>query len=52
MRILFHKPLLFMIPMLIGFQTIQAQDSAKKKPGINVADMDKKVKPSDDFTDL
>jgi endothelin-converting enzyme/putative endopeptidase len=38
-----------MIPMLIGFHTIQAQDSAKKKPGINVADMDKKVKPSDDF---
>lgn len=49
MRIHFHKPLLLIIPMLIGFQTIQAQDSAKKKPGINVADMDKKVKPSDDF---
>jgi endothelin-converting enzyme/putative endopeptidase len=38
-----------MIPMLIGFQSIQAQDSSKKKPGINVSDMDKKVKPSDDF---
>jgi putative endopeptidase len=38
-----------MIPMLIGFHTIQAQDSTKKKPGINVSEMDKKVKPSDDF---
>jgi hypothetical protein len=31
MRIQFHKPLLLMIPMLIGFHTILAQDSAKKK---------------------
>ena len=49
MRIQFHKPLILMIPMLIGFHTIQAQDSTKKKPGINVSEMDKKVKPSDDF---
>ncbi|WP_298222289.1 M13 family metallopeptidase [Flavobacterium sp.] len=49
MKIHFHKPLLLMIPMLISYHTLQAQDSAKKKPGINLADMDKKVKPSDDF---
>ncbi len=44
-----YKQLLFMIPMLIGCHVVQAQDSAKKKPGINLAEMDKKVKPSDDF---
>ena len=49
MKIHLHKQLLLMIPMLIGCHVAQAQDPAKKKPGINLADMDKKVKPSDDF---
>ncbi|WP_309640035.1 M13 family metallopeptidase [Flavobacterium sp.] len=49
MKIHFYKQLVLIIPMLIGCHVIQAQDSTNKKPGINVADMDKKVKPSDDF---
>lgn len=35
--------------MLAGCSFVQAQDSAKKKPGINLSYMDKKVKPSEDF---
>lgn len=38
-----------MILPLIGCYVVQAQDSSNKKPGINLADMDKTVKPSDDF---
>ena len=49
MKIQFHKQLLLILPLLIGCNVAQAQDSAEKKPGINLADMDKKVKPSDDF---
>ncbi len=46
----FSKRLLFVIPAIIGFTTVHAQNApAKTEPGINVSFMDKKVKPNDDF---
>ena len=45
-----NKQLLFAIPAIMGFAMSQAQNApTTKEPGINVANMDTKVKPSDDF---
>lgn len=50
MKIDFNKQLIFMIPAIIGFTSIQAQNSSvNKEPGINVSYMDTKVKPNDNF---
>lgn len=50
MKLNLKKQLIFVIPAIIGCATINAQDtSEKQEPGINVFNMDKKVKPSDDF---
>ena len=50
MKIHLKKQLIFVIPAIIGFTTTQAQDVlVKKEPGINVSNMDKKIKPNDDF---
>jgi putative endopeptidase len=50
MKIRLKKQLIFVIPAIIGFTTIKAQDtSAKQELGINVSNMDKKIKPNDDF---
>ncbi len=44
------KQLLFMIPAMMGFAVSQAQNAPTvKEPGINVMNIDMKVKPSDDF---
>ena len=50
MKINLKKPLIFVFPAIIGFTTINAQNApVKQEPGINVSNMDKKIKPSDDF---
>jgi predicted metalloendopeptidase len=50
MTIHLKKQLIFVIPALIGLTTIQAQNApAKQEPGINVSNMDKKIRPNDDF---
>lgn len=50
MKIHFKKQLFFVIPAIIAFTTINAQNApVKKEPGINVSYMDKSVKPNDDF---
>ena len=39
-----------MIPAIVGFSVAQAQSNATvKEPGINIANIDKKVRPNDDF---
>jgi len=44
------KQLIFVIPAIIGLTTINAQSApAKQELGINVSNMDKKIKPNDDF---
>jgi putative endopeptidase len=44
------KQLIFVIPAIIGLTTINAQITpAKQELGINVSNMDKKIKPNDDF---
>jgi len=46
----FKRQLVFVIPAIITFTSIQAQEkTVRKEPGINVSYMDLKVKPSDDF---
>lgn len=50
MKVHLKRQLFFVIPAIIGFTTIQAQDVyVKKEPGINVSNMDKKIKPNDNF---
>ncbi|WP_291103449.1 MULTISPECIES: M13 family metallopeptidase [unclassified Flavobacterium] len=50
MKIHFKKQLFFVIPVIIGFTTANAQNApAKKEPGINVSYMDTNVKPNDNF---
>ena len=50
MKINFNKPLLFVIPAIIGFSDMKAQvKEVAKEPGINTAFFDYKVKPADDF---
>lgn len=50
MKKISNKQLLFAIPAIMGFAMSQAQNATTtKEPGINVANMDTKVKPSDDF---
>ena len=50
MKIHLKKQLIFVIPAIIGLTTIQAQNApTKQERGINVSNMDKKSKPSDDF---
>lgn len=45
-----NKQLLFVIPAIMGFALSQAQNvPAAKEPGINIMNIDTKVKPSDDF---
>jgi putative endopeptidase len=45
-----NKQLLFVIPAIMGFAVGQAQNvPATKEPGINVMNIDMKVKPNDDF---
>ena len=44
------KQLIFVIPVIIGLTTVNAQIApVKKELGINVSNMDKKTKPNDDF---
>ncbi|SDH49606.1 endothelin-converting enzyme [Flavobacterium omnivorum] len=50
MKKISNKQLLFVIPAIMGFAISEAQTTpAAKEPGINVMNIDKKVKPSDDF---
>ena len=50
MKKISNKQLLFVIPAIMGFAVSEAQTTpAAKEPGINVMNIDKKVKPSDDF---
>ncbi|SHL44668.1 M13 family metallopeptidase [Flavobacterium xanthum] len=50
MKKISNKQLLFVIPAIMGFAVSEAQTTpATKEPGINVMNIDKKVKPSDDF---
>ncbi|NRS88018.1 endothelin-converting enzyme/putative endopeptidase [Flavobacterium sp. 7E] len=50
MKNYFNKPLLFVIPAIIGFSEMQAQTKeAIKEPGINTTFFDTKVKPADNF---
>ena len=50
MKINLKKQLIFVFPVIIGFTVINAQNApVKQEPGINVSNMDKKIKPSDDF---
>lgn len=44
------KPLIFIIPAILAFTAIHSQDTKTiKEPGINVSNMDLKVKPNQDF---
>ncbi len=44
------RQLIFVIPAIIGITTSNAQNApAHQEPGINVSNMDMKVKPNDDF---
>ena len=50
MKKYFKKQLIFVIPAILGCTTIHAQvASARQEPGINISNMDKNVKPSDNF---
>jgi putative endopeptidase len=50
MKVHLKKQLIFVIPAIIGFTSISAQNAnVMQEPGINVSNMDKKVKPNDDF---
>jgi endothelin-converting enzyme/putative endopeptidase len=50
MKKISNKQFLFVIPAIMGFAVSEAQTTAAaKEPGINVMNIDKKVKPSDDF---
>ena len=50
MKLNLKKQLIFVIPAIIGCATINAQEtSVMQEPGINVSNMDKNVKPSDNF---
>jgi predicted metalloendopeptidase len=50
MKTHFKKQLIFVIPVIIGFTSICAQNAqSKQEPGISISNMDLKVKPSDDF---
>ena len=50
MKLKLYKKFLFVIPAIIGFTGTQAQSvPVTKVPGINVSNIDKKVKPNDDF---
>ena len=44
------KPIIFIIPGILAFTAIHSQDTKTiKEPGINVSNMDLKVKPNQDF---
>ncbi|MEM8521145.1 M13 family metallopeptidase [Flavobacterium sp. PL12] len=50
MKIKLNKQLLFAIPAIIGFAGVQSQSiPVKTVPGIDVSNIDKKVRPNDDF---
>lgn len=50
MKLKLNKQLLFVIPAIIGFTGTQAQSNpVTKEPGINISNIDKKVRPNDDF---
>ncbi len=51
MKMKINKSLLFVIPALFALTESQAQKTmvAKKEPGVNVALMDKTIKPTDNF---
>jgi putative endopeptidase len=50
MNLHFKKHLQIIIPVIIGFTTMNAQDTkAQQEPGINTSYMDKKIRPNDDF---
>jgi predicted metalloendopeptidase len=50
MKIRLKKQMVFVIPTIVAFTSIQAQNApVKQEPGINVSFMDLKVKPTDDF---
>ena len=50
MKIKLNKQLLFAIPAIIGFAGVQAQSiPVTTVPGIDVSNIDKKVRPNDDF---
>ncbi len=50
MKLKLNKQLLFVIPAIIGFAGTQAQSiPVSKEPGINISNIDKKVRPNDDF---
>ncbi len=45
----FKKPVLCVVCALTSLNAINAQDAKPKEPGINVANMDTKISPSQDF---
>ena len=50
MKLKLNKQLLFVIPAIIGFTGTQAQSiPVNKEPGINISNIDTKVRPNDDF---
>lgn len=50
MKVKLQRQLMFVIPAIIGITTINAQTTSTiKEPGIILSNMDKTVKPSDDF---
>jgi putative endopeptidase len=50
MKVKSIKQVLLLIPIILGFNHLQAQATKQKvNPGINLNDMDKKVRPNDDF---
>lgn len=44
-----QKPLILLALGLLGWTSVQAQQQPKSKPGINLDNFDKKVRPNDDF---
>ncbi len=44
-----NKPVLCVVCVLTAFSAVQAQNAKPKEPGINIANMDTKVSPSQDF---
>ena len=50
MKLKLNKQLLFMIPAILGFAGTHAQsNTTPKEPGINIENIDKKVRPNDNF---
>ncbi len=49
MKILQHKRFLILSAVALTFPQLQAQTTTTNEPGINISNMDKNVRPNDDF---